>query len=110
MNQGGAPPARLSKNLNPESCACQHGSLRLSAALLGAILVNGFAYNEAKKAAKGVESTLKDKLDATEAHQRRLEQEIHRYVRCLWLGPASAGRWLRWVGVARHAEGRTGHC
>ncbi|KAH7098881.1 hypothetical protein BKA62DRAFT_335651 [Auriculariales sp. MPI-PUGE-AT-0066] len=56
----------------------EHGSLRLSAALLGAILVNGFAYNEAKKAAKGVESTLKDRLDATEAIKRRLEHEINR--------------------------------
>lgn len=56
----------------------QHGSLRLSAALLGAILVNGFAYNESKKQLKGVEVELKEKLDAMEGAKRRLEVEVHR--------------------------------
>lgn len=56
----------------------EHASLRLSAALLGAILVNGFAYNEAKKTAKGVEVSLKDKLEAAELVKRKLEIELHR--------------------------------
>lgn len=56
----------------------QHASLRLSAALLGAILVNGFAYNEAKKQAKGVEVSLMDKLEQAEVVKRKLEFEVHR--------------------------------
>ncbi|KAH7098427.1 hypothetical protein BKA62DRAFT_744456 [Auriculariales sp. MPI-PUGE-AT-0066] len=56
----------------------EHASLRLSAALLGAILVNGFAYNEAKKTAKGVEVTLKDRLDSAEQVKRKLEIELHK--------------------------------
>lgn len=56
----------------------EHASLRLSAALLGAILVNGFAYNEARKNAKGVEVSLMDKLEQAELVKRKLEFELHR--------------------------------
>ncbi|KZV88713.1 hypothetical protein EXIGLDRAFT_839035 [Exidia glandulosa HHB12029] len=56
----------------------EHASLRLSAALLGAILINGFAYNEAKKHAKGVEVSLMDKLEQAEVVKRKLEFELHR--------------------------------
>jgi hypothetical protein len=64
----------------------QHASLRLSASLLQAILVNGLAYNEAKRAAKGAETTLKDKLEAVELIKEKLEIELRRYALIFLLG------------------------
>ncbi|GJJ12923.1 hypothetical protein Clacol_007170 [Clathrus columnatus] len=59
--------------------ASQHASLQLSAALLRAILLNCLAYSEASKAAKSVETSLKEKLDSTLVMKEHLEVERTMY-------------------------------
>ncbi|OAX39317.1 hypothetical protein K503DRAFT_739665 [Rhizopogon vinicolor AM-OR11-026] len=54
----------------------QLSSLALSAALLRAILMNHFAHSEATKMAKGVEATLKGKLDDIELTVSKQEAEL----------------------------------
>lgn len=54
----------------------QLSSLSLSAALLRAILMNHFAHSEATKMAKGVEATLKGKLDDMELNVNKLEADL----------------------------------
>lgn len=56
----------------------QHASLQLSAALLRAILLNCLAYSEASKAAKSVETSLKEKLDNATAMKEHLEVELQK--------------------------------
>lgn len=53
-----------------------NSSLSLSAALLRAILMNHFAHSEATKMAKGVEATLKGKLDDAELTVTKLEADL----------------------------------
>lgn len=53
-----------------------NSSLSLSAALLRAILMNHFAHSEATKLAKGVEATLKGKLDDAESSVTKLEADL----------------------------------
>ncbi|KAG2030216.1 hypothetical protein BDR03DRAFT_878846 [Suillus americanus] len=57
-----------------------NSSLSLSAALLRAILMNHFAHSEATKMAKGVEATLKGKLDDAELTVSKLEADLKQYV------------------------------
>ncbi|KAG1813689.1 uncharacterized protein BJ212DRAFT_1569371 [Suillus subaureus] len=56
-----------------------NSSLSLSAALLRAILMNHFAHSEATKMAKGVEATLKGKLDDAELTITKLEADLKQY-------------------------------
>ncbi|KAG1823207.1 hypothetical protein EV424DRAFT_1527508 [Suillus variegatus] len=56
-----------------------NSSLSLSAALLRAILMNHFAHSEATKLAKGVEATLKGKLDDAESSVTKLEADLKQY-------------------------------
>ncbi|KAG1758774.1 hypothetical protein EDD22DRAFT_996982 [Suillus occidentalis] len=56
-----------------------NSSLSLSAALLRAILMNHFAHSEATKMAKGVEATLKGKLDDAELTVTKLEADLKQY-------------------------------
>lgn len=58
----------------------------MSAALLKAILMNHFAHSEATKMAKGVETTLKGKLDDMELSVSNLETELKQYVLLSTLG------------------------
>ncbi|KAG2047388.1 hypothetical protein BDR06DRAFT_1024998 [Suillus hirtellus] len=58
-----------------------NSSLSLSAALLRAILMNHFAHSEATKLAKGVEATLKGKLDDAESSVTKLEADLKQQVR-----------------------------
>lgn len=61
-------------------CVQLNSSLSLSAALLRAILMNHFAHSEATKLAKGVEATLKGKLDDAESSVTKLEADLKQYV------------------------------
>ncbi|KAG2030218.1 hypothetical protein BDR03DRAFT_929197 [Suillus americanus] len=54
----------------------QLSSLSLCAALLRAILMNHFAHSEATKIAKGVEATLREKLDNMELNVSKLEADL----------------------------------
>lgn len=56
----------------------EYGSLKVSCALLNAILVNGFKWSEDRKAANTNESSLKEKLDSVVLDKRRLEVDLHR--------------------------------
>ncbi|KAJ8588699.1 hypothetical protein M405DRAFT_933925 [Rhizopogon salebrosus TDB-379] len=62
----------------------QLSSLALSAALLRAILMNHFAHSEATKMAKGVEATLKGKLDDMELTVTKQEADLKQQVRYAW--------------------------
>lgn len=53
-------------------------ALRLSAALLRAILLNSLAFSEASKTAKIAEDGLRDKIKALESQQTTLEADIRR--------------------------------
>jgi hypothetical protein len=62
-----------------------NSSLSLSAALLRAILMNHFAHSEATKMAKGVEATLKGKLDDAELTVTKLEADLKQYVTFIYM-------------------------
>jgi hypothetical protein len=71
----------LSQNFTvPLISNAQLSSLALSAALLRAILMNHFAHSEATKMAKGVEATLKGKLDDMELTVTKQEADLKQYV------------------------------
>jgi hypothetical protein len=56
----------------------QHPSLELSAMLLRAILLNFAAFSEASKAAKGVETNLKERLENATSLKEQLEGDLRR--------------------------------
>ncbi|KAG1717460.1 hypothetical protein EDB19DRAFT_1265266 [Suillus lakei] len=62
-----------------EKSHAQLSSLSLCAALLRAILMNHFAHLEATKMAKGVEATLKGKLDDTKLNVSKLEAGLKQH-------------------------------
>ncbi|KZS90195.1 hypothetical protein SISNIDRAFT_211538 [Sistotremastrum niveocremeum HHB9708] len=63
-------------SLEPNKPDPQHASLRLSADLLRAILLNCLAYSEATKIAKSTEVSLREQLDMYKAANERIESEL----------------------------------